>query len=183
MARDFQTGDTFRQGRQQLITEPLFGPVDPVAGISAPHFADNNRVVFASRRAGGYGGYDLYQVTLVNGEWSIAQNLGPSVNTPYDEVSPFLAMDGKTLYFSSNNREISIGGMDVFKTVYNANRRAWSKPFNLGVPINSAGDDSHFRLAKDGYTAYFSSNRKDSFGNRDIYIAYFYDFLSESQYR
>ncbi len=175
--------DTFREGRQQLVTEPLFGPVDPVAGISAPHFADNNRVIFASRRAGGYGGYDLYQVTMVNGEWSIAQNLGPSVNTPYDEVSPFLAKDGKTLYFSSNNREYSLGGMDVFKTVYNPNRRAWSKPFNLGLPINSAGDDSHFRLAKDGYTAYFSSNRKDSFGKRDLYIAYFYDFLSETQLR
>jgi len=173
--------DTFRRDNQHLHTDILLSPIDATANITIPYFIDANTVVFASRKPGGYGGYDLYQSSYVGGQWTIAQNLGPEINTPYDEITPYLAADRQTLYFSSNHPERSLGGFDIFKSVHNSQLKLWSKPYNLGPGLNSAGDDSHFRLAKDGYTAYLSSNRKDGFGQRDIYVAYFYDFLSETR--
>ncbi|MDO8971940.1 MAG: OmpA family protein, partial [Saprospiraceae bacterium] len=85
---------------------------------------------------------------------------------------PFLARDGATLYFSSNRPE-SIGGMDIFKTVLDAKTRVWQTPLNLGLPINSPENDAYFRLSTDGRTAFFASDRMGSFGQRDLYIAYF----------
>ncbi|MEM8863898.1 MAG: hypothetical protein AAGD96_36780, partial [Chloroflexota bacterium] len=173
--------DTFRQGNQILASDPFFGPVDALATFTAPHFVDSKTILFASRRAGGYGGFDIYQTTYISGEWTEPQNLGPDINTSYDETTPYLAADGKTLYFSTNNSNTSIGGFDVFKSVYNSELKRWSKPYNLGLPINSTGDDTHLKLAKDGYTAYFTSNRKDGLGKRDIYVAYFFDYLNETK--
>lgn len=172
--------DTFQRDKRRLSTDLLLSPIDATANITIPYFLDANTVVFASRRPGGYGGYDLYQSSYIGSHWSTPQNLGPEINTIYDEVTPYLAPDRRTLYFSSNHPERSMGGFDILKSVYNQSRQFWSAPFNLGLGLNSAGDDSHFRLAKDGYTAYLSSNRKDSFGHRDIYVAYFYDFLPET---
>jgi len=171
--------DTFQRNNRRLSTDLLLSPIDATANITIPYFLDANTVIFASRRAGGYGGYDLYQSSFLGGRWSTPQNLGPEINTIFDEITPYLAPDRRTLYFSSNHPERSLGGFDILKSVYNQGRQLWSAPFNMGLGINSAGDDSHFRLAKDGYTAYLSSNRKDSFGQRDIYVAYFYDFLPE----
>ena len=94
------------------------------------------------------------------------------MNTPYDETTPFLARDGRTLYFSSNNPG-SMGGFDVFKTVFDDATQSWSTPVNAGKPINSPGDDAFFRMSVDGLTAFFSSDRLDSYGQRDIYVAYF----------
>jgi tetratricopeptide (TPR) repeat protein len=171
--------DTFQRDHRRLNTDLLISPIDATANITIPYFLDARTVVFASRRPGGYGGYDLYQSSYFGGRWSTPQNLGPEINTAYDEVSPYLAPDRRSLYFSSNHPDRSLGGFDIFKSVYIPQRKQWSIPFNLGLGLNSAGDDTHFRLAKDGYTAYLTSNRKDGFGQRDIYVAYFYDFLPE----
>ena len=75
------------------------------------------------------------------------------------------------MYFSSNGRK-SIGGFDVFRTEFNSSAKTWRTPQNLGLPINSAGDDTHWSLASDGLSAYFSSDRKTGYGQRDIYVAY-----------
>lgn len=171
--------DTFQKQNRSLHTDLLISPIDAIANITIPHFIDANTVIFASRRPGGYGGFDLYQSSFIGGHWSTPQNLGPDINTPFDEVTPFLAPDRQTLYFSSNNSNSSIGGFDIFKTKYNGQRRQWSKPYNMGLGINSSADDTHFRLARDGYTAYLTSNRKDGIGKRDIYVAYFFDYLPE----
>lgn len=171
--------DTFRQNQQVLSSDPFLGPVDPISSITVPQFLDSKTILFSSRRPGGYGGFDIYQTSYLNGRWSTPQNLGPDINSAYDEVTPFLAPDRKTLYFSSNNSSTSVGGFDIYKSVYNAQRLQWSLPYNLGLSVNSAGDDTHFKLAKDGYTAYFTSNRKDSYGQRDLYVAYFYDYQKE----
>jgi len=171
--------DTFQQNNQLLKTDPFFGPVDPQAHITAPHFFDATTIVFSSRKAGGFGGYDLYQTTFIHGKWTPPKNLGPDINSAYDEVSPFLSADRKTLYFSTNNSKTSIGGFDIFKSIFNPQQVRWSRPYNLGIPINSAGDDTHLKLAKDGYTAYFTSNRKDGYGMRDLYVVYFFDYLNE----
>lgn len=171
--------DSFRQSGQVLSTNPFLGPIDPSAGIAPPFFQQGNVVIFASKRPGGYGGFDLYRTERLQGRWTAPRNLGPHINTPYDENHPFLARDNRTLYFSSNDKNKSIGGFDIFKSVYLDEQERWASPYNLGLPVNSAGDDTHFVLARDGYTAFFTSSRKDAYGQRDLYAAYFFDYLSE----
>ncbi len=174
--------DTFRKLEERLVSsDPFLGPIDPNTGDLAPHFANDTLIVFASKRPGGFGGLDIYRTVLRSGRWSAPENLGPRINSPYDETSPFLCRDGKTLYFSSNNSDRSIGGFDIFKSIFNAKAQEWTIPFNLGLPINSAGDEDYFRLSKDGFTGFFSSSRKDGFGMRDLYIAYFNDYLMEQE--
>ena len=174
--------DTFRQDEQRtLSSDPFQGPMNPLAGDLSLYLANDTLLFFASRRAGGYGGLDLYKSTFEYGRWSNPENLGPAINTPYDETSPFLARDGQTLYFSSNDSHKSIGGLDIFKAIYVPEKNQWTETINLGIPINSAGDDTHFRLAKDGFTAFFASSRKDGYGQRDLYAAYFNEFLPEQE--
>jgi tetratricopeptide (TPR) repeat protein len=174
--------DTFSASTQNLTAEIFFGPADAVAGVSAPHFVNDTLVIFPSKRPGGFGGLDLYRSVFYQGKWSTPVNLGQDINSPYDETSAFLARDGKSLYFSTNNPRWSIGGFDVLKSVFNPATSRWSSPYNLGLPVNSAEDETHFRLAKDGYTAYFASSRRDGMGERDIYAAYFFDFLPEMSF-
>lgn len=111
--------------------------------------ADGNTVYFSSNRAGGQGGLDLYKATLgEDGEWSSPQNLGPDINTEFEEDAPFITSDGKTLYFSSSSND-NIGVYDIFKSIYNDKLDKWSKPQNLGVPVNSPEDDIFIVLTKD----------------------------------
>ncbi|MCB0548523.1 MAG: PD40 domain-containing protein [Phaeodactylibacter sp.] len=174
--------DTFRKIEERTLTsDPFRGPMNTALGDGTPFFFNDTLLYFSSRRPGGYGGLDLYYSSYSKGRWSAPKNLGPVINTAYDETTPFLARDGKTLYFSSNNSSRSLGGLDVLKAVYNGRAQRWTEPENLGMPINSAGDDAYFRIAKDGFTAYFSSSRKDSYGQRDLYIAYFNHFLPEME--
>ena len=135
-------------------------------------FFDDNVILFSAKDAKGYGGYDLYASVKKDGAWSIPQNLGPQVNSASDELNPFLSADGSELYFSSN-RDESIGGYDVFFSSYLFEADRWSAPENLGIPINSPGDDTHFSLGLDGKTAMLSSTRKNAFGGSDVYIASF----------
>ena len=172
--------DSFRMGTTNILSSDiLYSPIDPISGISAPFFVSDTVVIFPSQRPGGYGGLDLYRSVFSQGYWSAPQNLGPEINSPYDDTTPFMARDGKSLYYSTNNPEHSLGGFDVVKTVFNPYTERWTTPVNLGLPINSAGDETHFYLSKDGYTAFFASSRKDGYGERDLYAAYFLDFLPE----
>jgi outer membrane protein OmpA-like peptidoglycan-associated protein len=137
-----------------------------------PHIAitpDGRTIFFVSERKKGMGGRDIYRITkLPDGSWSLPANLGPTINGPYDEDSPFIAADGKTLYFSSNG-EKSIGGFDIFVSVWDNESNQWSTPINLGSPINSTGDDLYYTTTWDGRMAYISSFRKDGYGEKDIY--------------
>lgn len=135
-------------------------------------FANDSSIIFASDRPGGYGGRDLYYSTQKNGVWQSPTNLGPNVNTEYDEASPFLAKDGRTLYFSYDG-PLSMGGYDIYTSVFNDSTRAWTTAENLGVPINSSADDKDFFLDKGGLKAYFCSNRIEGLGGFDLYSAYF----------
>lgn len=136
-----------------------------------PHITvsiDGKSKYFSSDREGGYGGRDIYRIVkLPNGEWSLPQNMGPTINGPYDEDSPFISLDNKTMYFSSNGPK-SMGGFDVFISVRD-NEGQWSAPINLGYPLNSTGDDIYYTTTADGKTGYLSSFRKDGFGDKDIY--------------
>jgi len=129
---------------------------------------DGMQKYFASDRPGGFGGRDIYRIVkLPNGEWSLPLNLGPSINTPYDEDAPFLAIDNKTMYFASNGPN-SIGGFDIFLTVRDDNFN-WSKPVNLGAPLNSTADDIYYTTTVDGLTGYLTSFRPGGIGEKDIY--------------
>lgn len=126
-------------------------------------------LVFASNQKGGYGGMDLWAARLENGEWTKPVNLGSRINTPGDEVFPFIHADG-TLYFSSNGWS-SLGGLDVFMAtqVYNHPDSLWEYPFNIGAPINSSSDDFGLIIDKDKQKGYFSSSRDGGSGGDDIY--------------
>ena len=145
---------------------------------SASLSADGSEMYFSSNRPGGYGGKDIYKVTyLPHGDWSIPQNLGNVINTPYDDDAPFIHPDGKTLYYSSKGHE-TMGGYDIFKSDFeetdlNAGTGgAWSKPENLGYPINTVDDDIHFTLSADGIREYYSSGKEGGYGGQDIYIVH-----------
>ena len=127
-----------------------------------------NILFFVSDRDGGYGGRDIWMIKkMSNGSWSSPENLGEPINTEYDEESPYIHPDGKTLYFSSTGHK-TIGGFDIFKSILD-NDLNWSSPVNMGYPINTVNDDLFFTPSVDGKTAYFSSIRKQGKGDYDIY--------------
>jgi len=134
--------------------------------------ADGNKLFFVSEREGKKNGAqgqgDIYVVEKISKTtWGEPKNLGPVINTPYDEISVFIHPDGKTLFFSSNGH-LSIGGLDIFMSKLQDDG-TWSKPENLGFPINTIDDDVHFVLSTDGKSAHYSAVKEDGMGERDIY--------------
>lgn len=175
--------DTFqRLENRRLITSPADLPVYPAQGDGTPYLFNDTLLLFSSSRAGGYGGLDLYRSRRTpGGRWSTPENLGPVINSAYDETTPFLARDGRTLYFSTNDSRISIGGFDIVKSYYLPTENRWTAREHPGIPLNSAGDDTFFRLAEDGFTGFLSSDRKEGYGLSDIYVAWFQDFQQEME--
>lgn len=145
---------------------------------SASITPDGKTIFFVSNRRGGFGGYDIwYCMQKSDGSWSQAINLGAPINTKNDEVSVFFHPDGKTLFFSSNGAN-SIGGYDVFMSVFNPSTIYWSKPKNLGPSINSTSDDLDFIMEANGKTGYFSTIRLGGLGEKDIYqVTFPIDFM------
>lgn len=132
---------------------------------------DQNYLYFVSDRPGGLGGRDIYRLKkLPNGEWSKAYNLGPTINSEFDEESPFLGVDNKTMYFSSNGPR-SMGGFDIFVTQIDEEDN-WSEPINMGYPLNTVDDDIFYTTTADGRTGYYSSEKLDGQGDKDIYTVY-----------
>lgn len=132
--------------------------------------ANNKTIYFSSDRPGGHGGLDIYKCEKdKNNEWGEPVNMGSQINSEYDEDSPFLSPDAKTLFFSSNGH-CSMGGYDIFSVHFDARKKQWSKPHNMGFPINSAENDIYFNISGDHKTAYYSSAKKDGFGEKDIYM-------------
>lgn len=167
--------DTFRENpiERTLFFEVHSSPMRPEEGDCTPHFFNDSILLFASHRAGGLGGLDLFVSTRHNGVWQPAQNLGYPINSAYDETSPFLARDGRTLYFSSNDAARSIGGLDILTATWLDWSQRWSPPVSLGLPINSAADDEHFSLSSAADRAFFSSDRITGEGGHDLYLALF----------
>ncbi|MCO6498964.1 MAG: PD40 domain-containing protein [Vicingus serpentipes] len=131
--------------------------------------ADGNTMFFASDRDGGMGGKDIYMSRkLPTGEWALPQNLGENINSKYDEDFPNLFYDGSTLYFSSKGHN-SIGGYDYFKSNWDAENNTWTKPENIGYPLNTPDDNLCISFTEDKRHAYISAWRKDSRGEKDIY--------------
>lgn len=116
--------------------------------------ADGRTLYFVSDRKGGFGRNDIWYSTLGdNGKWTKARNLGEPVNTQYDERSPFIHVNGKTLYFATNGL-VGFGGYDIFYT--ERVDKTWSKPVNLGSPINDHEDQYSLFITADGEKGYYS---------------------------
>jgi len=127
-----------------------------------------DQIIFASDRPGGFGGLDLYISHKVKGDWGPAVNLGPEINTQFNEDRPFFINNGKTLFFSSQGHE-NIGGYDLFRSELQSNG-LWSKPKNLGYPINTPDDNIFFMPIGDGKSGYYSIFKEaGSSGKEDIY--------------
>jgi outer membrane protein OmpA-like peptidoglycan-associated protein len=107
-----------------------------------------------------------YSVLSEKGLWGIPVNLGKTINTVGDEMSPFIHFDGRTLYFSSNGR-VGMGGHDIYITRMNEDT-TWTEPKNLGYPINTYNDEMGLIIDAIGKKAYFSSKRDEKHG-KDIY--------------
>ncbi len=129
--------------------------------------SDGQILYFASDRPGGLGGRDIYfSRKQSDGAWGVAENMGPGINTVYNDDSPFIHPDGINLFFSSEGHT-SMGGYDLFYTTFkNSN---WKAPVNLGYPINTPANERFYTLTADGGTGYYSSDRKGGFGQQDIY--------------
>ena len=149
---------------------------DPGGDINMPSTAtnacispDGSILYFVSEREGGMGGKDIWRcVKLPNGKWSLAVNLGKSINTPFNEETPYMHSDAKTFFFSSEGHN-SMGGYDIF-FARSLDSGKWTEPFNMGYPINSPSNEMHFALSPDGKHGYYNSDRPDGHGGQDIYM-------------
>ena len=131
--------------------------------------SDGKHLYFASERPGGYGGKDLYVSEMgKDGQWGKAKNLGPTINSVYDDDSPFIHPDNKTLFFSSKGHS-SMGGYDIMFSVKKDDK--WTEPNNMGYPLNTIDDDIYYTLNTKGDKGYFSSTRTglNEKGSHDIY--------------
>jgi tetratricopeptide (TPR) repeat protein len=141
---------------------------------------DGQVLYFSSDRKEGQGMSDLwFCVRQTTGEWSTPQNLGPTINTKYDETDPYISIDGHTLYFCSKGHN-SMGGFDIFYTMYDSGTAKWSEPKNLGYPLNDADDQVSFSMTGNGRIAYVAAVREDGLGDKDIYKVTFNDTTTHS---
>ena len=130
---------------------------------------DGKLLYFTSNRKGGYGGLDIYlSERQADGKWGVPVNLGPAINTPYNEECPYISEDGQTLYFSSYGH-YNMGGYDIF---YSRKKEdgSWAEPVNIGYPINTTDDDLYFQPIDNGKSAYFSVYSPRGIGRHDIYF-------------
>ncbi len=167
------TGDIYRsdlEGDMWTIPEKLKDNINSKNfENSASISTDENYIFFTSDREGGYGGEDIYVAFREDNHWGGPVNLGPEVNSEYDDDAPFIHPDGKTLYFSSKGHS-SMGGYDIFTCTFDKKTKKCFGRKNLGMPINTAADDIFFVWSPDGKRAYFSSHHEDSYGDKDIYV-------------
>lgn len=176
--KDVNHGDVFESvltGTTWSTPEKLNKNINTDAHESSSSYTpDGNTIYFVSDKEGGLGGRDIYTSTkTLKGKWGEAVNLGATINTSEDEEGVFVHPDGKTIYFSSKGHQ-TMGGYDVFKSVYNDSLKTWSKPENIGYPINTSDEDVFFSVSASGKHAYYSSVRSDGFGDKDIFRITFF---------
>jgi tetratricopeptide (TPR) repeat protein len=129
---------------------------------------DGSRLVFSSDKPGGLGGLDLYISKKINGDWGPAVNIGPQINTQFNEDRPFIINNGKILFFSSQGHA-TMGGYDIFRSDLQTND-IWSDPKNIGYPLNTTDDDFFFMPVDNGKAGYYSIYKEsEGSGNEDIY--------------
>lgn len=180
---DMETGGAGDITVSKRSSSGKFGtPKNMGKGINTSYFEDGavlspdgNTLYFMSERGQdlpwkgqkGYGRSDIWMCKKIDkSNWGDPVNLGPTINTEYDEGGIFPAADGKTLYFCSNGHN-SMGGYDIFMTRFENGQ--WTEPVNVGYPINTIANERMFLLSPDGKTAYVDSDREGGLGERDIW--------------
>jgi len=164
---------------------PWGAPVNLGAVVNTPKLEqgpaiskDGLSLYFHSDRPGGFGGNDIYvsQRTSVNDSWGPPQNLGPNINTPFNDNAPALSVDGHRLYFHSN-RPGGFGGSDIYVSRRHNKRDDfdWQPAENLGSGVNTAAQEQQACVFEDDesgvITLYFNSNRSGGLGDFDIYAS------------
>jgi len=129
--------------------------------------ADGKTLYFTSDRGDNAGLEIYYSKKGENGQWKMAENIGPPINTPYNDKTPFMHSDSRTLYFASDGH-LGLGGLDVFYTKQKDDG-SWEKPVNLGHPINSELDEQAFAVSTDGKTVYYSAKDRTAPKSIDIW--------------
>ncbi len=153
--------------KPERIDAPVNTDFDEASGTFTP---DGKKIYFSSNREGGYGGYDIYESEyLGNGKWTFPRNLGPTVNSEYDEESPYLLNDGITLYFSANGYS-SRKDYDIYETIL-GDDGFFSEPERLEAPINTDFDDLFYQISPDEKRAIYLSSGTQGLG---VYELIFY---------
>ena len=152
------------KGKWKITT--AFPYNNPMYSLTDPSINENGTVLyFSSNMKEGKGGKDIYRSYFMNDKWSKPENLGESINTPYDEVSPFLYQD-RLLYFSSNGHA-GMGGLDIFKSALT--EKEFGEVLNVGYPINSHADEFGITVDSINTHGYFTSNRLNGGYDDDLY--------------
>jgi len=156
---------------------PIPGKVNnPCTWESQPSISsDGQTLYFVSNRDGGFGDLDIYtSERQADGSWGEPENLGKTINTAGREFTPFIHTDSQTLYFSSDGHQ-GMGGLDIFFSRKQPDGK-WSKPRNIGYPINTQYDEIGFIVSTDGRYGYFSSDRFGlGPGGKDFYSFELYE--------
>ncbi|MBK6984115.1 MAG: PD40 domain-containing protein [Bacteroidetes bacterium] len=155
------------------IPQKLKGEVNSYSWEGSCSMTANGKYLyFSSERGGGFGGKDIYRATLLpDSTWGNVVNLGDSINTALDDDAPFIHPDGVTLFYSSKGKN-SMGGYDIFQSRLNWKDSTFSKPINLGYPINTTDDDIYYVLSANGDRGYYASGKSGGEGLKDIYTVY-----------
>ena len=154
--------------RGWTVAEPLFLDRKIPTEGEIVFFPNKDRLIASVKSRRGEGGYDLFESSLDDkGRWGKLKSLGTRVNTWGDEIAPFVAADGQTVFFASNGLE-SMGGFDLYRTTTNA-AGGWTEPEHLGAPINSVNDDVAFVIGAKGEVGYLTSRREADRGDLQLF--------------
>lgn len=149
---------SYKEGNEWSRPDNLGSNVNSSAWESQPALsADGRTLYFSSNRKGGLGGRDIYVSYFKNGSWTKAENLGVNINTPGDEISPFIFADGKSLFFGSNGYS-GFGGFDLYFTQKETS--VWSEPKNIGNHINDYHDQISIFISSDQQEVFYSTEQR-----------------------
>lgn len=162
-----------RRSGKWTAAKNIGAPANSNAWESQPSFSSDNKFLyFSSNRKGGKGKKDIWRTEFLGASsggkilWGEPENLGDSINTAGDEISPFIHANNKQFYFASNYRT-GMGGFDLFTARLKENE-TFSEAVNMGFPINTLKDEQGLNISSDGATAFFASARQAGMG-LDIY--------------
>ncbi len=160
-----------RIGERWTPPENLGPPVNSSNWETQPSMGSDGRTLYFIRgrqARDGIKSMDIYTTVLQDdGTWSKPEQMGPTVNTPFQEESPQIHPDGRTLYFSSNGHP-GFGGLDIYVSRKQQDG-SWGQALNLGYPINTGADENSLLVSSDGQVAYFASDRPGGLGDLDLY--------------